>query len=100
VPVSKSDPAFYVGRKSFQDERRQPEIVGGITMSKSTFAGFLLTAFAFGIVATVVIYRTLPPRTYEEPAATRLEPLPSPPPPPAPRTFAPEIRELPVGRKR
>ena len=69
------------------------ELSGGITMAKTTFAGFCLTAFAFGIVTTVLIDRIWP-RTYEEPAATRLEPLPVPPTP-APKAFVPEIRQLP-----
>ena len=137
MPVSKSDPAFYVGRESFKmrvvetpatapdpaamirtpppnqppprplaypqpamtphARRVTSEVVGGITMSKSTLAGFCLTAFALGILATVVIYRILPPRIYEEPAATRLEPLPAPPPP---KTFVPEIRQLPTTPRR
>ncbi len=145
----KSDPAFYVGRKSFgmkvipttsgpvpapvpaagrpQGHRpapapvavartplprptpsrslsyppqvtpypRQPtgELVRGITMAKSTFAGFCLIAFAFGIVTTVMIDRIWP-RVEEEPA-TRLEPMAAPEPIPAPRPFVPEIRQIP-----
>jgi hypothetical protein len=69
------------------------ELSGGITMAKTTFAGFCLTAFAFGIVTAVLIDR-IRPRTYTEPAATRLEPLPVPPAR-EPKAFVPEIRELP-----
>jgi hypothetical protein len=69
------------------------ELSGGITMAKATFAGFCLTAFAFGIVTAVLIDRVWP-RRYEEPAAMRLEPLPVPAPR-APKPFVPEIRELP-----
>jgi hypothetical protein len=72
------------------------ELSGGITMAKTTFAGFCLTAFAFGIVTTVLIDRIWP-RRYEEPAATRLEPLPVPASR-APKPFVPEIRELPRPR--
>jgi hypothetical protein len=68
------------------------ELSGGITMAKATFAGFCLTAFAFGIVTTILIDRIWP-RRYEEPAATRLQPLPAPTPP-APKPFVPEIRPM------
>jgi hypothetical protein len=70
---------------------RQPsgELVRGITMAKSTFAGFCLIAFAFGIVTTVMIDRIWP-RVEEEPA-TRLEPIAAEPPA---RPIAPEIQPI------
>lgn len=49
-------------------------LMPGIKMAKSTFAAFCLTAFALGILVTLLVFRLFPPRTYEE-AATRLEPI-------------------------
>ena len=73
-----------------------PTLVRGLTMSRSTFAGFCLTAFACGIVTTVAVDRARPRAVDDVVVAT---PSPAAPPAASPLPASrvlPEIRMLPV----
>ena len=77
---------------------RAADVVRGLTMARSTFAGFCLTAFACGILTTVAIDRVWPGGGID--ASGRYEParpvtaLPLSPPDPV-RSAAVEIHQLP-----
>ncbi len=53
-----------------QPQRRSPQMVRGVTLSKSALAGIWLMAFALGMVTTVVVERFRPSPWSEPPLST------------------------------